>query len=165
MYKEIDNYLTYIVKVSFNITLILSICATFVLNCFLLSSSVRIIVFCLSISFILARNYRQYYFINDNIEKIKNNCMKSLYFSGWNLRIIWNITPHFIYRLAVAWFPQLPSSNRFPALLQIGDHHLDYPRPFFLLVEKITFTRHKRLYFLKATCYLPLFTDLNNLKL
>lgn len=67
--KKRDNYVAYFDKVSFNITLILSICATFVLSCFLLLSSLRITIFCFSISLILARNHQQRYFINNNTDK------------------------------------------------------------------------------------------------
>jgi len=64
-----DRCFAYFVKVSLNINLILFICATFPLSSFLLLSSLRIIIFSCFISSVLARNYRQHFFLNAQWQK------------------------------------------------------------------------------------------------
>lgn len=140
IYSGTDNYLTYFVKVSFNIMLILSICATLVLSCLLLLSSMRITIFCLSISFMLAKNHRQHYFANSDTEQ-KNQKTKiiarKVCFS-FQLGFAHYMKYYFTYLLSFSWLPQFLSSYRFLILLQIGDHYnsLDYVHPFSLLEKK-----------------------------
>jgi hypothetical protein len=87
--KKREYCLAYFVKVSLNIVLTLSICATLALSCFLLLSSACIVAFSLFISAVLADN--QVFFVNNstrtNLTSNNSDCLvrRSEVFSNFKL--------------------------------------------------------------------------------